>query len=253
MPADSCYLPLHVGRYKASRKGLDIGYTGDDTGDHISQKNPYYCELTGLYWCWKNQPADYLGLAHYRRQYSVKPWLFRKFHTKQESVMTAAELDRLLDKYDVILPKKRNYVIENIREHYLHTHYREPLEAMEQLLREEYADYVPYYEKVMRRRSAHMFNMYVMRRDLSDAYCAWIFELLEKLEPRINADVCSYSPFQARVYGRLSELLFNAWLEKNVKKRYRVISIPVVYMEEVNWIRKGWRFLKSKFMNQLYE
>lgn len=63
MPEDSCYLPLHVGK-----KGKDdLGYLGDDTGDNISEKNPYYCELTGLYWAWKNLKADYIGLVHYRR------------------------------------------------------------------------------------------------------------------------------------------------------------------------------------------
>ena len=40
----------------------DIGYTGDHTGDNISLKNANYCELTGLYWAWKNLEADYIGL-----------------------------------------------------------------------------------------------------------------------------------------------------------------------------------------------
>ena len=41
---DKTYLPLHVG--KAGKETL--GYMGDDTGDHISEKNPVYCELTGV-------------------------------------------------------------------------------------------------------------------------------------------------------------------------------------------------------------
>ena len=50
MPNNPCYLPLHVGR-----KGKqDLGYTGDDTGDNISSKNANFCELTGIYWAWKN-------------------------------------------------------------------------------------------------------------------------------------------------------------------------------------------------------
>ncbi len=244
MPSDSCYIPMHVGRCS----GRDIGYPGDDTGDNISAKNPYYCELTGLYWSWKNLDTDYLGLAHYRRHFSAKPWWYRLTHTKKECVLTEQELEKLLTKYDVILPRRRNYVIENIRDHYLHTHYKEPLEEMERLLAECYPEYVETYGRVMRRRTACMFNMYIMRRDLSDAYCEWIFDLLKQLEPRI--DISGYSPFQARVYGRLSELLFNVWIEQNVTS-YK--SIPVLYMEDAKWLRKGWRFLKSKMMNQLYD
>ena len=62
-PKDAIYLPLHVGA-----EGKDpIGFTPDNTGDNISSQNPIFCELTGLYWCWKNLQYDYLGLVHYRR------------------------------------------------------------------------------------------------------------------------------------------------------------------------------------------
>ena len=63
---DNLYLPIHVGAEgKAS-----LGYTGDNTGENISTLNPYYCELTGLYWAWKNLDCDYLGLVHYRRYFT---------------------------------------------------------------------------------------------------------------------------------------------------------------------------------------
>lgn len=55
MPKDEIYLPIHVGK-----KGKDdLGYIGDDTGDNISIKNPNYCELTGLYWAWKNMDCEH--------------------------------------------------------------------------------------------------------------------------------------------------------------------------------------------------
>ena len=66
MPADDVYLPLHVG--KSGKE--DIGFAGDDTGENISHKNANYCELTGLYWAWKNLAADYIGLCHYRRYFT---------------------------------------------------------------------------------------------------------------------------------------------------------------------------------------
>ena len=48
-PPDGMYVPLQVGR--ACHQPL--GYAGDDTGDHISELNAYFSELTGVYWLWK--------------------------------------------------------------------------------------------------------------------------------------------------------------------------------------------------------
>jgi hypothetical protein len=56
VPKDDIYLPLHVG----AEGKEDIGFTGDNTGENISIKNPFWCELTGLYWAWKNLDYDYL-------------------------------------------------------------------------------------------------------------------------------------------------------------------------------------------------
>ena len=61
MPEDDVYLPLHVGREGKQ----DLGFVGDNIGDNISLKNPNFCELTGLYWAWKNLQCDYIGLCHY--------------------------------------------------------------------------------------------------------------------------------------------------------------------------------------------
>lgn len=68
MPNDNVYLPLHVGRVMEG--AVDLGYLGDNTGDNISGKNKDYCELTGIYWAWKNIAADYIGISHYRRQFT---------------------------------------------------------------------------------------------------------------------------------------------------------------------------------------
>lgn len=57
--------PLHVGKANSCN---EIGCPGDDSGDNISFKNPFYCELTAHYWVWKNEElADYVGFMHYRR------------------------------------------------------------------------------------------------------------------------------------------------------------------------------------------
>lgn len=241
MPGDTMYLPLHVGC--EGKNG--IGFMGDNTGDNISSKNPYYCELTGLYWAWKNLECDYLGLAHYRRHFTAKSHLFNR--DKFDTILTSKQLTPLLEKYDVVLPKKRNYMIESVYDHYVHTHYPEPLDETEKIIAEFYPEYSDAYEKVMKRKKAHMFNMYIMKKTLSDNYCQWLFDILEKLESRI--DITDYNAFQARLYGRISELLLDVWIEKN---GIRYTEIPVIHMEKVNWFKKGFKFIDSKIRKKLY-
>ena len=48
------YEPLLVGSY--NKKDKDI--LRDDKGENISSKNENYCELTGVYWIWKNSKLD---------------------------------------------------------------------------------------------------------------------------------------------------------------------------------------------------
>ena len=68
LPHNSLLLPVQVGASSASR---NLGLQRDDDGkDNISAKNAGYCELTAIYWAWKNLDADYYGLFHYRRFYS---------------------------------------------------------------------------------------------------------------------------------------------------------------------------------------
>lgn len=100
MPEDSMYLPVHVGRVLYPDR--EFGYQSDAEGDNISIKNPYYCELTALYWAWKNLKADYVGLAHYRRHFSLKT----VHRGGWNSVLTGKQAEILCRKHDIILPKK---------------------------------------------------------------------------------------------------------------------------------------------------
>src|SRR5699024_11820341 len=89
-------------------------------------KNDRYSELTALYWAWKHVDAEYIGLAHYRRHFGGKNYHHGKDRLKW--VVTKAELGLMLDKYDVILPRKRRYYIETLYSHYEHTHYSNQLD-----------------------------------------------------------------------------------------------------------------------------
>ncbi|MDY3060630.1 MAG: DUF4422 domain-containing protein [Fusobacterium sp.] len=240
MPRYSYYLPLHVGK-----KGKNnLGYVGDDTGENISEKNPYYCELTGIYWAWKNLKADYIGLVHYRRQFKGKN---KQENSLFDTILSDIEIKELLKEIDIILSKKRNYYIENLYDHYKHTMYIESLDVTGEIIKEFYPEYYKEFEKLHKRTSAHMFNMFIMKREYFDKYCEWLFDILEKLEKRVDSS--KYDSFHARFYGRVSELLLDIWLETN---NFKYKEVPVMSMEKVNWIKKGGSFLLAKFTGKKY-
>ncbi|OOF58381.1 DUF4422 domain-containing protein [Rodentibacter genomosp. 2] len=248
MPSDEIYLPLHVGKFDKEC----IGYQGDNTGDNISIKNPYFCELTGLYWAWKNLNNDYIGLIHYRRFFSAKPFFYRRNKPIETLYLTGEEASALLTKYDVIIPKRRNYYIETLYSHYANTLYAEHLDVTREIIAEMCSEYLLSFDSVMKQRGGYMFNMFIMSKELVNDYCSWLFPILFELEKRIPAD--QYSAFHARFYGRVSELLFNVWLKKySQSKPLKVKVIPFVYGEKVNWLKKGFAFLSAKFLGKKYD
>ncbi len=240
MPAEDIYMPLHVGA-----EGKDpLPYTPDNTGDNISAKNPNYCELTGLYWAWKNLTADYIGLCHYRR-YFGKNVSTKDIEKKKAAIFHRKDYEALLAKYDVILPRKRCYYIETVRSQYEHAHYKKDLDEVEKIIAEKYPGYSDAFERVMSRRSLHILNMFVMKKSLFDEYAAWLFDILFTLESRI--DTSAYDPYEARIYGFLSERLFNVWLER---QHLRKKEVSVVFLETVDWPKKIRDFLKRKFVGK---
>ena len=237
MPEDDVYLPIHVGRAGKA----DLGYVGDNTGDNISSKNTNYCELTGLYWAWKNLKCDYIGLCHYRR-YFAHTVSGSDMEKKKLAILQRTDYEKLLKQYDVILPKQRNYFIETVRSQYEHAHNKNDLALTEQIVAELYPEYSEAFCKVMGGTKLHIFNMFVMKKEKFDEYCQWLFTILFELEKRI--DISSYSQYEARVFGFLSERLLNVWLEK---QKLKVKGIDVVFLEKIDWFDKGMKFLKRKF------
>ena len=117
-----------------------LGYIPDNTGDNISAKNPNYCELTALYWAWKNLDCEYIGLCHYRRYFGHKVHA-KDIKKKKEAIFTKADYENLLTKYDVIFPKKRNYYIETVQTQYEHVHFKKDFDETEKIIAEKYLCY----------------------------------------------------------------------------------------------------------------
>ena len=223
MPEDACSLPLQVG----SAGELPIGdWQRDDAGENISAKNANWCELTGLYWAWKNLKADAVGLVHYRRHFKANP----------------ERIAALLERHDIILPRKRNYFIETNYSQYAHAHHAVDLDLTRTILAERHPDSLVAFDRVMKRTGGHRFNMLVMKRATLDAYCTWLFDILFELEKRL--DISSYSTNDARVFGFVAERLLDVWLEATGRT---FAELPVRNLESQHWPRKIANFLLRKF------
>lgn len=245
MPKEKIYIPIHVG---AKGKEKIENYQRDDEGENISEKNPYFCELTGLYWAWKNLKSDYIGLVHYRRYFTTSSVLFKNENKKFQKVLKQEKIDEIFEKTDIILPKKRKYYIENLYNHYKNTLHIEPLEETKKIIEEKYPEYIMEFDKLHKRTSAHMFNMIIMKKELLNEYCTWLFDILFELEKRI--DISQYDTFHARFFGRISELLLDVWLNT---KGLKYEEVKVMDMQNINWLKKGFAFLKAKFIGKKYE
>ena len=246
MPEDEMYLPLQVGAAGKEK----IGFQRDDEGENISELNPFFCELTGLYWAWKNLQADYIGLVHYRRHFSL-----HKSSDKWQSVLKEKDIHNTLGTIRAYVPKKRRYWIETLYSHYEHTHYIEQLDETRKIIEKQCPEYLQVFDKTVRQRWGYMFNMMIMDRLLLDEYCNWLFPILFELRNRLGEE--GLTPFHRRYYGRVSEIIFNVWMKQKTEtgeiRKDQIKELPYIQMEKTNWIKKGTAFLMAKFTGRKYE
>ena len=83
--------------------------------------------------------------------------------------------------------------------------------------------------------------MFIMKKELADQYCEWLFDVLFELEKRL--DISNYNQNDQRVFGFVSERLLDVWLNTNEIK-YK--DIPYIFLEKENWIIKGVNFILRK-------
>ena len=190
-PPDPCYKPLQVG--KAINK--DLGYLGDDTGDNISDLNPYYGELTGVYWVWKNDTAsDIVGVCHYRRFFINDDWI----------VLGKEDYERLLSDCDILLSNAVEHEV-SIREEYAVSHGADLMEKTGEVIKELYPEDYDTFEECLDSKWGYYANLCVTRKPIFDDYCSWLFNICTELAPRL--DLSGKDLYHKRIFGFVSEIL----------------------------------------------
>ena len=186
-----------------------------------------------------------MHISHFEEgnRFNHEPLRVRKLLLKKKQIASESELLTILEKYDVILPRKRNYFIESIYSHYQHAHHVKDLNCTREIISELHPEYITSFDAIMQGRKIHIYNMFVMSSEKASEYCEWLFPILFELERRI--DITQYDSYQKRVFGFIAERLFNVWL---VYHQLTFCEIPVVNLEGENLLKKAINLLKRKFL-----
>ena len=234
MAKEPPFMPLQVGKAIAK---VDLGIQGDNTGDNISAKNGSYCEMTGMYWAWKNlKDVDVIGLCHYRRYfdfYGQCRWMRNcdVFPTSKFAELNLDIPEKILSRIQkgtavVAMPKHH---MSSLALDYCYAHLSDDMRTLQQVVCDTQPEHVrrTYYDVMYNNNSLIHYNMFLMTWSDFDAYCHWIFPLLAEVEAR--TDISSYNPVQARIYGYMAERLFNVWL---YAEHMHLIKRPLLWVRD---------------------
>lgn len=212
LPTEDLYFPIHCGRSVAQLDDESLDWMkrhthGDDTGDNISKLNPYFCELTAVYWAWKNYEKlgnpEKIGLCHYRRY-------FMDMGSSNEIVVPV------------------HYLSKTISDQFRANHNPQELQNAIDLIRDpELKNSAIEY---LNQRKGYFFNMFILQREYFFDYCNIIFPLLFKLFETSNWD--RLNNYQRRMPGFIAERLTGAYLyhlnnKKNISLHETLPIVPI--------------------------
>jgi len=184
----------------------------DDTGFQISEKNRQFCELTGLYWIWKNAQEEVVGLEHYRRHFLCSENWWEK--------MKQCHIDVILPTPLYVAPS----LAQNYRERHIASDWEFMMEYLKALYPEDYEAANLFFE------TTNLYspcNMFIMKKQVLDAVCTWMFPILFACAEHGREREDNY---QNRYPGFLAERLMTFFFERH-KTEYRVVYEDKNFLE----------------------
>lgn len=201
----------------------------DDKGNNISDLNPMYCELTTQYWAWKNTSSKYVGFCHYRRYFDFSETRhdeniygeimddFIDAASQKKYSLDDESIEKFVAQYDVITTERKDIRTYAGRNATLRSQYDaadklfvEDLDKIVSILKKQYPEYGQDADKFLSGHVGRFCNMFIMRREIFNDYCAWLFPLLEEFVS--TTDMSRYSKEGVRTPGHLAERLLNTYL-----------------------------------------
>lgn len=247
------------------RKTMPEGFVGDNTGDNISEKNKYYCELSTQYWAWKNVEADYYGFCHYRRYMTLSKKDYSNYGESSRrgqinaSVLSPTTVEmfdldnwermkKFVEQYDIVLPVEQDLsklptcqgIKKDVYGHFAgHDRmfmHAPDLDLLMDLIDRLYPEYTDSAHKFMRQSSFWGFNCFVMKKELFNELCDFEFTILEEMEKHI--DNTYYNRQQSRIYGFMAEILSCLFFYhlKRTRKDIRFGETQLIYFDHTEKI-----------------
>lgn len=236
------YRIIHAGHVRAQN---DFGYIGDDTGDNISQLNPFLDEVTALYWIWKNTTHTHAGFVHYRRLFTTntdRPLVVNyNYKFDAADILPKEKILQLLRRFDIIVCEEflgnrtqRELMV-------LSTGQPDLVRLSEKIVRKHLTnaqpDYLDAFDEVMDGFVFFPYGIHLTRRNILNAYCEWLFSFMldATIEMRDNV-ILGGQKFEdvPHVYSRMmsyfSERMLTVWLMKN---HLRIKTLPIMYRDDV--------------------
>lgn len=173
-------------------------------GENIDGLNRYLGELTALYRVWKNTHENVIG-----------------FVTAGRKIFSADEVTDILRDSDVIIAQRkifdcsqREYVTAICGE-YLNEHVEK---IFRKHIKRTQPDYLSAFERVSGGQVIFPQELFVTRRKIFDAYCAWLFSFLLDVTEEVLATTnlaAVDNPQKSCVVEMTAQRLLTVWLMKN--------------------------------------
>lgn len=248
---DGILLPIQAGKANSDR---DLGIQGDDEVngqpcDNISEKNPTYSELTGLYWTWKNlkklyPDVKYVGWTHYRRffAFNERKYFSGVIETPAEKIgnyrVNPEEIIKIIESGKVIVSRKTTFEFP-LYVQYSKEHSSIDLKTLEHVIEKKFPDYYNDFINFMEdNNKISLYCMFIMKYDDFCEYCSWLFSVLSEVEPLIP--VQNYDAYQKRVFAFMAERLFNVYIRHKKMNTHELD----VYLYGLNVMKKRNIFLR---------
>ena len=233
----------------------------DNEGKNISDKNDFLCELTAVYWAWKNYDKlgnpDYIGFMHNRRHFifNDNEWVkhpkgfvvFPKLdddYIKQCSLNDDETIKNIKD-FDCIIPNPVH--IGNVYEQFKQEHDVKYYDLALSILKKKYPEYSEVADSYNASEESYVWCMGIYAKGLFKRYASWLFDILFELMPQI--DFTGYTSQEARLPGYIGERLTGIFFTKLFQENIKIRKLNVSFLQDVKkiYIPKLFPYFKKDY------